>query len=156
MKVNSVAMDIFGLAANTEQDTTYTSKVSIPQYEPRGICPSIYEIYDDRKYRELVAEIDRSNVSEDEKAFLRFAATRHIVFNYSRIADYYANTSKEMQELMERSALVIIDINDAIANGYAKLSKNVENIIRTTGDVASSPSYTEEDFRNGNPYANEQ
>lgn len=152
MKVNGIAMDLFGLKAAEEEDTTYTSKVTIPQYVPRGICPSIYEIFDDRKYRKLMSEIDDSNVTEDEKEFLRLAATRHIVFNYSRIADYYANASKEMQELMEKSALVIIDINDAIANGYAKLSKNVENIIRTTGDVAESPSYTEEDFRNGNPY----
>ena len=33
---------------------------------------------------------------------------------------------KEMQELMEKSALVIIDIDNAIANGYAKLSGELE------------------------------
>ena len=48
---------------------------------------------------------------------------RHYVFNYAVIAEYYANASEEMQRLMEKSALVIIDVDDAIANGYAKISK---------------------------------
>ena len=34
-----------------------------------------------------------------------------------------------MQELMEDSALVIIDFNDAIAKGYVKLNKRIENIL---------------------------
>lgn len=34
-----------------------------------------------------------------------------------------------MQILMEKSALVIIDIDDAIANGYVKLTKVVEDLI---------------------------
>lgn len=50
-------------------------------------------------------------------------------FNYSKIADYYSNASEEMQILMEKSALVIIDIDDAIANGYVKLTKVVEDLI---------------------------
>ena len=57
------------------------------------------------------------------------AASRHIVFNYAKIADYYAHADKEMQELMEQSALVILDIDDAIANGYVKLSKDIEKLI---------------------------
>ena len=35
---------------------------------------------------------------------------------------------------MEDSALVIIDIDDAIANGYVKLSKRVADIIGMSGD----------------------
>ena len=57
------------------------------------------------------------------------AASRHIVFNYAKIADYYAHSNEEMQELMEQSALVILDIDDAIANGYVKLSKDIEKLI---------------------------
>ena len=49
---------------------------------------------------------------------LYIAATRHIVFNYSKIADYYTSASKEMQHLIERSALVIIDFEKAIQYGY--------------------------------------
>ena len=36
---------------------------------------------------------------------------------------------EEMQILMEKSALVIIDMDDAIANGYVKLTKVVEDLI---------------------------
>jgi hypothetical protein len=39
-----------------------------------------------------------------------------------------------MQELMEQSALVILDIDDAIANGYVKLSKDIEKILEESGD----------------------
>ena len=34
-----------------------------------------------------------------------------------------------MQELMEKSALVIIDINNAIAEGYAELKEEMEEMI---------------------------
>ena len=74
-------------------------------------------------------------MTEEEKKFLLAAATRHLVFNYSKIANYYAHSSKEVQELMEDSALVILDIDDAIAKGYVKLSKNIEKIMRTTGKM---------------------
>lgn len=104
-----------------EAKNSYTTKVSIPQYLPKNVKPSIYSLYDRKKYDELMQEIAVAKVSDEEKEFLRFAATRHIVFVYEKIADYYAHASKEMQELMEHSALVIIDLNDAIANGYAKL-----------------------------------
>ena len=42
-----------------------------------------------------------------------------------KIADYYANSSKEMQELMEKSALVIIDFESAIQLGYVKLNDTI-------------------------------
>lgn len=72
-------------------------------------------------------------MSDAEKDFLRMAATRHIVFNYRNIAEYYAQTSAEMQSLMEQSALVIIDVNDAIANGFATLSATIDSM-RTGSD----------------------
>lgn len=146
--------DLFGLEEPIENDTRYTTKIQIPHYVPSNVKPSIFSLVDDRKYKELVNKIVASDLGEDEKNFLLMAATRHLGFNYSRIADYYANASKEMQELMEDSALVIIDLNDAIANGYATMSKNIEKIVRSSGDVSESKGnkYTEEDFRNGNPF----
>ena len=56
------------------------------------------------------------------------AAKRHNCFNYQKIAEYYAGASKEMQELMEKSALVIIDYDDAIANGYVELSETLKKL----------------------------
>ena len=77
------------------------------------------------KTKELLEKIKQSNVSEEEKKFLRLGAYRHLCFNYSKIAEYYVHADKEMQELMEDSALVIIDFEDAIAKGYVELSKQV-------------------------------
>lgn len=109
----------------TEIDKKYSSKIKTPIYKPNLKKPSIFKLYDARKTKELISSIKKSNITNDEKEFLIEAAKRHIVFNYSLIADYYANSNKEMQELMEQSALVIIDFNKAIEYGYVKLSKEI-------------------------------
>lgn len=126
---------LFEVSQNSVDDK-YTRKVNIPQYLPNHVKPNIGELCNDTKTNKLIKEILDSNVSQEEKQFLINAAKRHLVFNYSKIADYYAHSNKEMQELMEKSALVIIDIDDAIANGYVKLSKNIEKIMSDSGVVA--------------------
>ena len=128
-------VDLFNI--QEEVDDKYTAKVNIPQYLPTNDKPSISELFNDIKYKQLLSNIAKADIPEEEKEFLKLAATRHIVFNYARIADYYAHSNKEVQKLMEESALVIIDINDAIANGYVKLSKNIEKIMRETGRYAN-------------------
>lgn len=60
--------------------------------------------------------------------FLIEATRRHTVFNYEKIADYYSHASKEMQKLMEQSALVIIDFNKAIESGYIKIKDEISNL----------------------------
>lgn len=139
--------DLFG-AEELEEDKKYTTKVGVPQYLPSAECPRLDSLVNMTKYKELLRNINASNVSEDEKEFLRLAATRHLVFTYSKVADYYAHASKEMQELMEQSALVIIDMDDAIANGYVKLSKNIKSIMEKTGTPVSK------DFHNQTTPAN--
>lgn len=108
----------------------YTQKVSIPHYEITGETPEVSELFDRSKALALLDDIesDRS-ISEEEREFLRLAAMRHVVFNYRNIAEYYAAASPEMQGLMEDSALVIIDVGNAIAGGYAKLEETVSNVI---------------------------
>lgn len=112
-----------------EVDTKYSRAITIPQYEIKGEKPLIPELYNNKKVVELLNHIKNSNVSEEEKKFLTIAAYRHYVFNYSKIAEYYPHASKEMQELMEESALVIIDIDDAIMGGYVKLSNKLNQLI---------------------------
>ena len=119
-----------------KKENIYTSKISIPQYQPSNKKPKIAELYQYTKYSKLLAHINASTVTDEEKQFLRQAATRHLVFNYSKIADYYAHASAEMQQLMEESALVIIDVDDAIANGYVKLSKDIQSILKESGESA--------------------
>lgn len=117
------------LAPMEEIENPYSQKVKIPQYEIKGECPNVKELYDDMKTLELIEEIKKSNVSDEEKEFLINASMRHVIFNYKLIAEYYANSNKEMQELMEKSALVIIDLDDAIANGYAEMVEKLKEMV---------------------------
>lgn len=114
---------------DSKKDEKYSTKVDIPQYLPSSIKPKVWELYDKTKYNELVRGIITSDLPDDIKEFLMFAATRHIVFNYSKIADYYAHADPEIQDLMEKSALVIIDVDDAIAGGYVRLSQNIKKLL---------------------------
>ena len=110
-----------------EDNSKYTSKIKAPIYEPKNKKPHIMELCDKTKTLRLIREINNSGLSIEEKTFLLDAARRHNVFNYSKIADYYAHSSKEMQKLMEHSALVIIDFEKAIKLGYVKLSEDMTN-----------------------------
>ncbi len=108
----------FGFEPESEL-TQYTQKITTPQYEITGECPDIKELLDSRKADDLIADAETADVTEDERALLVAAARRHTVFNYAKIAEYYAHASPAMQREMEKSALVIIDADDAIARGYA-------------------------------------
>ena len=111
---------------NTLTDDKYTTKVDVPHYQITGENPPISELVDTTKSQELIKKIQDANISEEQKSFLINASYRHNAFNYSKIAEYYAHQDKEMQELMEESALVIIDFDDAIKNGYVELRQKIE------------------------------
>lgn len=119
--------DLFDESRKVDGEESYTTKVSAPLYQPSGKCPHVLELLDPSKVRRLINEINNSNVTDQEKVFLIEAAKRHNVFNYSKIADYYAHAKPEMQLLMERSALIIIDFKKAIEFGYVKLTQEVFN-----------------------------
>ena len=126
--MNPIMNTLFSVSKDAV-DKKYSTKVEIPQYLPSKVCPKMWELCDKTKYNELVRNIVVSDVPDDVKEFLMFAATRHIVFNYAKIADYYAHADSDIQKLMEQSALVIIDVDDAIANGYMRLSKNIKKLL---------------------------
>lgn len=112
-----------------EQAEKYTSKVNIPQYEPTGDDVSLWECYDTTKADQLIEEIENAPfLSDEQKKFLKISAYRHVVFNYRKIAEYYAKVDGGVQKLMEDSALVIIDYENAIANGYVKLSERLRKM----------------------------
>lgn len=104
----------------------YSRKIEVPIYEPKKTQqPGVTEMYDDAKARTLIQEIDAAELPKDVSEFLRLAAYRHVVFDYETIAEYYCHASKEVQELFEKSALVIIDMDKAIENGYVKFCKDI-------------------------------
>jgi len=115
---------MFGL--DDEADQKYSSKIKAPIYEPKQPKPDLFILCDESKSKRLIRRINESGLPDDEKKFLTIAAHRHTVFNYERIADYYAQASEQMQELMEESALVLIDFESAIENGYVILSEDIK------------------------------
>ncbi len=106
-------------------DTNYSRQVESPVYVPTGPKPALETLYDTTRTQTLLAEITAAPIPEEEKAFLRLAAARHTVFQYQRIAEYYAHAPVEVQQLMENSALVIIDFQRAIELGYVKLTAEI-------------------------------
>jgi hypothetical protein len=126
-------LDGFPFDAEDTEEDKYTRKIEAPTYKPNNEKPNINDLTDDAKYKELINDINNSTLDETEKKFLIKSAQRHIVFDYSKIADYYANSNKEVQELMERSALIIIDFDKAIESGYVKLTNDIAKSYKKNG-----------------------
>lgn len=130
LKEWGVDLSVYGGEDNEpgESENNYSKKIEAPIYEPKNEKPDYLSLFDQERTNELIQEIQNSNIPQQEKDFLTMAAYRHTVFNYERIADFYAHSSPEVQKLMEDSALVIIDFNRAIELGYVKLSNEIATL----------------------------
>jgi ParB-like nuclease domain len=109
-------------------DDSYSRKVEAPIYEPTGPKPKLSDLVDEAKAKALREEIDAADIQDDIKEFLRISADRHTVFNFRNIAEYYAHSEPTIQALMEKSALVIIDFDKAIENGFVALTEKLGKI----------------------------
>jgi hypothetical protein len=112
-----------------EDENNYTRNIKAPTYEPKNEKPHPHTLYNTDKTEELIDKIKDLKLHNTEQAFLIYAAYRHTVFDYSKIADFYAHSNKEVQELMEESALVIIDLDKAIENGFVQLTNSVKELL---------------------------
>lgn len=117
--------DLLSNDGNDAQDSQYTKKINTPNYEPKGDKPDLSELCDHEKYFKLVSNIEKSKLPNDIKEFLKLAASRHIVFNFENIAEYYCHCDEDAQNLFEESALVIIDFEKAIESGFVELSEKM-------------------------------
>lgn len=131
------------VSSETEAESEYTTKVTTPIYEPtEEEPPSIKRLYDSYKMHSLIEDIESDpSITEEEREFLKLAAARHVVFDYRNIAEYYAHASKPMQDLMEDSALVIIDFEKAIEHGYVKIKSGISDEL---GETLSDGAVTDE------------
>ena len=117
----------------TEKDEKYTAKTDVFTYEPTGEKPDLNSLLDDTKTKELIDEIKKSDLPKEEKDFLICAAYRHSIFNFEHIANYYAHSDEKIQEFMEKSALVIVDFDDAIAGGFVNLTQEIKDLVEKNG-----------------------
>jgi len=109
-------------------ENIYTAAVNVPQYQITGEDPPPSDLYDAAKAMELAAAIEAADLPTELRAFLLAAAQRHVVFNYALIAESYAHASPEVQRLYEDSALIIIDLDDAIRNGFVRFTKELAEL----------------------------
>ena len=103
----------------------YTQTVDIPTYEPVGDQPNISELTDRRTADDLIHEIQEAEVPDEVRKFLLDAAERHVAFNFQSIANYYAHAPADIQRLMEKSVLVVIDYDQAIERGFVRLKEDI-------------------------------
>jgi hypothetical protein len=111
-----------------DDDSTYSRKIEAPIYEIKGDKPPLDSLVDTTKTDSLIHAIDSADIPPDVAAFLRHAAQRHTVLHFGRIAEYYAHAPAEIQDLMEQSALVIIDFNKAIEGGFVSLTERIQTL----------------------------
>ncbi|CAB4168878.1 ParB/Sulfiredoxin [uncultured Caudovirales phage] len=115
-------------------DEKYTIKTDVFTYEPSEEKPDINDIFSTEKTLKLIDAINKSNAPESIKSFLTIAAYRHTVFDFQKIADFYAHQTQEIQNLMEQSALIIIDYEDAISGGFVMLTKELQTLSDENND----------------------
>lgn len=123
---------------NNETIDKYSKNIKSPVYSPKQAePPPISELFDFEKYFTLLNVIKSKNLSKEIETFLIHAASRHIRFNYENIAEFYCHQNKDIQDLMEESALVIIDFKKAIDNGFVNLSKELNEIFEQNYEEGS-------------------
>lgn len=98
-------------------------------YEPRDFKPEIKELMDLQEYNKKIAYIESLQLDNDFKEFLKLSATRFIFFQFDKIADYFANSNKDIQEAMKELILVILDYNECIEKNLLNLDQAIRGFV---------------------------
>ena len=95
----------------------------------------LINFFNKEKIKQMLNYITKEQEDDKLKGYkFPFVCSQIFGLEIDNIMKYFFITNKEMQELMEQSALVILDIDDAIANGYMKLSENIQQILKESGE----------------------
>lgn len=100
----------------------YSKRIESPIYEVKGKRPKLTELVDTTKTDALIKQIKDAGLTDKKlERFLIRASYRHLDFSYESIAEYYAHADPVTQGLMEKSALIIIDFDKAVENGFVDM-----------------------------------
>jgi hypothetical protein len=133
-------LDLLLGLSDADEPTVYSRKVDPIQYVPTmEEPPPCAELVDRTKAAALLDAIEVTPMPEEVRDFLRAGAMRHLVFDYAKIAEFYSHADAEVQALMEASALVIVDFDDAIHHGFVRLSTRLQGLLDL--DLADRPAY---------------
>ncbi len=124
-EIEEIINNINEVNDKNKTDNTYTNKIISPIYTPKGDKPPLESLIDRTKTECLISEIDKSEIPKDIADFLKYAAERHTIFNFRNIAEYYCHAPVKVQDLMEKSGMIIIDFKKAIEYGFVHMTKNL-------------------------------
>lgn len=116
------------------QQQEYSNKIDVPQYQIVGEEPELNTLYNTTRTDALKAQILKAELPTPLTDFLLAAANRHTIFDYKSIAEFYPHQTPEIQALMEESALVIIDVGDALRLGYANFLTTITELEELDGN----------------------
>ena len=78
----------------------------------------------------------KAKLPKEVEKFLIHAAHRHTVFDFGKVAEFYAHSDEQTQKLMEKSALVIVDFKQAVEQGFVQLSEDIRiSYLQDIGDA---------------------
>lgn len=105
-------------------------------YEPKtNQALQLNKLFVVEDYFSKITEIESdTQLSDDEKQFLKLCATRLLVPKYSKIADYYTTASLSVKEWLEKLHMVIVDYDKAIQNGYFTFFDKYDEMIKEIVD----------------------
>ena len=114
----------------------YTKKIKIPKFEPDESNVSLEDCVDVDRYIALLRDIDtrlsKNKITPEEAKFLKLCATRWIKFDYENVAQYFATkASPEVQDCLEKSAMILIDVNKAFENTIVASRDYIEDISKS-------------------------
>ena len=124
---DSEQLDEWGLDMPKEKELNEEDlfDINLPFYTPSEITPSVFELANLDKTKELIDKINDLEIEEDLKEVLRIRASFFTDFNFQKIADFYANQDKEVQEVFKDLGMVILAPKEALEKGFIELSENV-------------------------------
>lgn len=131
--ISTIDMEAFGFGesdANADGnglDDKYSAKLGEVTYEPSERRWNAGELFDEPRRDEIVPLIEAVE-DEDIRAVLYKRLDWLIEWHWDRVADYYCNqASPSEQRAFERLAMVLMDRDDLIANGYSDLMQMVDS-----------------------------
>lgn len=116
------------------KQNVYTEKIVTPIYEIKGELPEIKELCDTKEYDDKIKKIEKAEIPNELKEFLKFSATRFLKFDFAKIAEFYAHQQKNIKEIFEDLLLVFIDYDKALEQGYIELTSEIEQIAKNSNE----------------------
>ena len=104
-------------------------KISDFIYEPKGEKPFIEECIDTTEMDAVLERLEkRKGLTKEERRVFEICAYRFCKIDFSKMAEYYAQSEAPAQSAMEDNFLVLVDFNQARERGYIKMVEKLAEL----------------------------